>query len=76
MSQPIPTFQPSKRELRFWYPLRDFLGFLELRRRGELSFWSWAKSIATTAHVFPLMSLTDPAPVLGAMVAVIYRLTA
>ncbi|MCB1380068.1 MAG: carboxylate--amine ligase [Alphaproteobacteria bacterium] len=74
--QPIPTFQPSKRELRFWYPLRDFLGFLELRRRGELSFWSWAKSIATTAHVFPLMSLTDPAPVLGAMVAVIYRLTA
>jgi predicted ATP-grasp superfamily ATP-dependent carboligase len=68
--QPLPALVASRRTLYFWYPLRDLLGFLELRRRGELSTWGWLRSIATTAHVFPLASLSDPLPMLGAGFAV------
>jgi hypothetical protein len=64
----------SARELRFWYPLRDFLSYLELRKRGELDFGGWFKSIATTAHVFPLASLADPGPMAGAALALFHRL--
>ena len=73
--QPIPAFRLTPKELRLWYPLRDFLGFLELRKRGELSFWGWLKSVTTTAHVFPLVSLSDPLPVLGAGLAILQRFT-
>jgi len=69
-----PAAKQSPKELRLWYPFRDFLGFLELRRRGELNFTGWLKSIATTAHVFPLFSLTDPMPMWGALQAVTLRL--
>jgi len=74
--QPVPRVKQSAKDLRYWYPLRDFLGFLELRGRGELSLVGWLKSIATTAHVFPLVSLRDPAPILGASLAILKRLAA
>jgi len=74
--QPVPRVKQSAKDLRYWYPLRDFLGFLELRGRGELSLGGWLKSIATTAHVFPLVSLRDPAPILGASLAILKRLAA
>ncbi|HUR43592.1 MAG TPA: hypothetical protein VMZ01_05765 [Aestuariivirga sp.] len=72
--QPVPMVEPALKELRYWYPLRDFLSFLELRKRRELNFFGWLKSIASTAHVFPLASLADPAPMLGAGLAVLQRL--
>jgi D-aspartate ligase len=72
--QPLPAFTRSDKELRMWYPLRDFLGFAELWRRGELSLLGWIKSVATTCHVFPLFSLSDPLPVVGAVVALAQRL--
>ncbi len=74
--QAIPAHTLKPGELRLWYPFRDFLSFLELRSRGELSFWGWLKSITVTAHVFPLMSLSDPLPVLGAVYALVQRLAA
>ena len=64
--QPLPQIEQSKTELRLWYPLRDFLSFAELWRKGELTFWGWVKSIFGARHVWPLMSLKDPLPVLGA----------
>ncbi|MGH6821575.1 MAG: hypothetical protein ACREDU_12040, partial [Methylocella sp.] len=74
--QTPPVSVESTKQLRFWYPLRDFLAFLELHKRRELGFAGWLKSIATTAHVFPLASLGDPAPMLGASLAVLKRLAA
>ncbi len=72
--QPVPVPQETHRELRLWYPLRDFLSYLDLRRRGELSLWGWLKSVATTRHVFPLMSLSDPLPVAAAAFAILHKL--
>lgn len=74
--QPVPQPQPSSKTLYFWYPFRDFLGFMELRKRHELSLFGWIKSIAKTSHVFPLVSLSDPLPVFGAVVAIAIRLMA
>ncbi len=72
--QPVPEPRLESRELRYWYPLRDFMGFLELRRKGELSFWGWLKSVAKPGMVFPLVSLSDPLPMLGATLAIAARL--
>jgi D-aspartate ligase len=74
--QPIPHARQAGSELRLWYPFRDFLGFLDLRKRRELTFGGWLKSIATTANIFPLVSLTDPMPVLGAGLAIAQRIMA
>jgi predicted ATP-grasp superfamily ATP-dependent carboligase len=72
--QPLPPLRQSNKELRLWYPFRDFLAFLELRSRGELSLFSWLRSVATTRNVSPLLSLADPLPVLGAAFALVHRL--
>jgi predicted ATP-grasp superfamily ATP-dependent carboligase len=74
--QNLPAIRHTFRELRYWYPLRDFLSFLELRKRHELNFLDWLRSFAPTAHVFPLASLEDPAPMLGAGLAILQRLAA
>ena len=72
--QKLPEAQQSPQEFRLWYPFRDFMGFLELRKRGELSLWGWIRSVASAAHVFPLASLTDPAPMFGAGLAILQRI--
>ncbi len=73
--QAIPAAKQNGQELRLWYPLRDFMGFLELHKRGELSLWGWLKSVTTTVPVLPLLSLSDPAPMFGASLAVLHRIT-
>ncbi len=72
--QALPVPRPAAKELRYWYPFRDFMSFLELRKRRELNFFGWLRSIASTAHVFPLASLEDPAPMFGAVRALMLRL--
>jgi predicted ATP-grasp superfamily ATP-dependent carboligase len=72
--QPVPAARPVKNELRFWYPVRDFLGFLDLWKRGELSLAGWLASIVTFRHVFPLASISDPWPIMGAGYALAQRL--
>ena len=47
--------------LRLWYPLDDFLAFLDLRRDGRLNLVSWAKGVAHR-QVLPYFSLSDPMP--------------
>ncbi len=49
------------RGLRLWYPLDDFLAFLDLRRDGRLDLASWARSVAHH-QVLPYFSLSDPMP--------------
>jgi predicted ATP-grasp superfamily ATP-dependent carboligase len=72
--QPVPEPKHADRELRYWYPMRDFMSFIELRKRGELSLWGWFKSVTKPGMVFPLVSFSDPLPILGATVAIAARL--
>jgi D-aspartate ligase len=72
--QSAPIIESYAQTLRFWYPLRDFLAFLELRRKGALTFSKWLGSIARFGHVSPLWSYRDPWPVAGAATAIVQRL--
>jgi len=47
--------------LRLWYPLDDYLAFLDLRREGRLDLASWAKDVAHY-QVLPYFSWSDPLP--------------
>jgi D-aspartate ligase len=47
--------------VHLWFPVEDVCAFLTYRRRGELSFGRWAKSLACRQH-FPVFSWTDPRP--------------
>ena len=49
------------RGLRLWYPLDDFLAFLDLRDEGRLDLVSWVGQIARH-QVLPYFSWTDPLP--------------
>lgn len=61
--QPVPLISGFKQDLYYWYPVQDFLSFVELRAKGELSFWNWAMSVFSKARVAPLLDLGDPMPV-------------
>jgi predicted ATP-grasp superfamily ATP-dependent carboligase len=59
--------QPALRDvqytkgLRLWYPLDDFLAYLDLRRQGRLTTSAWLRSVAHR-HVLPYFSFSDPVP--------------
>lgn len=72
--QPLPHVETVSRELYYWYPLRDFLSFLELHKRGELTLMGWLKSVTHGSHVYPLASWADPLPAAGAALAILGRL--
>ena len=72
--QPVPQYRDYRHDLRLWHPFRDFLCYLELRQRHELTFPQWLKSVATMSNILPLFSLTDPLPMFGAGYAIIRRL--
>lgn len=48
--------------VRRWWFLLDLQAFLELRRRGKLSFPAWLHSVKGPPLVFPYFSLSDPVP--------------
>jgi D-aspartate ligase len=64
--QPVPTFREYSQFLRFWYPATDFRCYLELRKRGELDFFGWLKSVFPYRQVFPLWNIRDPLPSIAA----------
>lgn len=60
-----PRFDTYKQMLRFWYPLRDFLAYRELSKRGQLSFLGWLRSVLFHRQVLPLFNIWDPMPSLA-----------
>jgi predicted ATP-grasp superfamily ATP-dependent carboligase len=72
--QPVPQVPNYREYLRYWYPVRDCLAFLELRRRGELTFVQWLKSVLPYRAVSPLHSFSDLMPTLRAAGAVLARM--
>jgi len=61
LPQPSWTGTPYRVGLRLWYPLDDFLAYLDLRSRGSLGFGGWLRSVAHPC-VLPYFSLADPKP--------------
>ncbi len=64
--QTIPSVQSFETDLRYWYPVKDFLAFLELRRLGQLSFSGWVRSFDPKRNVSPLFDPGDLKPAFGA----------
>jgi predicted ATP-grasp superfamily ATP-dependent carboligase len=61
LQPPVLDGLPYKQGLRMWRPGRDFLAFLDLRSRGELTLPGWLASVAHP-QVFEYFSLADPGP--------------
>lgn len=59
--QPALKGKSYKEGLRLWIPEQDFQSFRELRRRGELRFIEWLKSIMHP-QVLPYFRWFDPMP--------------
>ena len=58
---PQPPLTDFRIGLRLWDPLRDWRAFLELRKRGELTFMQWLASVMHWSS-FAYFSLRDPLP--------------
>jgi predicted ATP-grasp superfamily ATP-dependent carboligase len=71
--QALPKFSSYKQALIFWYPLRDFLAFMELRRRNEITLLEWVRSWFPRRVLSPLHKLTDPMPTVAAAGAVLEK---
>ena len=55
-------------------PVRDFVSFLRLRLRRELTFGEWLRSVARP-QTLPLFSVRDPMPALAEGVHTFFRVT-
>lgn len=53
--------RPYRRGLHLWYPLDDFLAYLELRRQGRMSFGEWVRGVLQVP-VLPYFAFDDPLP--------------
>ena len=58
---PQPPLTDFRVGLRQWDPLRDFRAFLELRKRGEITFPEWLASIMHRSSI-AYFSWRDPIP--------------
>ncbi len=61
LGRPQPEITTYRRGLRLWCPVEDARALVPYRRRGELSFGGWIRSIAHR-QTFPLFSVRDPKP--------------
>lgn len=71
--QPGPTFTTYKMNVRQWNPSRDVLAFLEMRKKGLLSFPQWMKSILHRPTVLPVFDIRDPMPSLSFLLTISSR---
>jgi predicted ATP-grasp superfamily ATP-dependent carboligase len=60
--QQVPPLEAYAQDLRMWDPLRDFMAYRQLARRGELSLLSWIRSVLGQKLILPFFSLDDPRP--------------
>lgn len=59
--RPLPHLNSYKQNLHYWYPVKDFRAYLELKSKKEITTWSWIKSLLH-AQVFPYFQFSDPVP--------------
>lgn len=58
---PPPKIESYRQNLYFWYPVKDFRAYLDLRRTGDLKLSGWVRSLLRRQS-FPYFSLSDPLP--------------
>lgn len=71
--QPVWRAAQSAEDVRMLAFFRDFLAFLELRRRGELNLAGWLRSLAEGKKVPNLFRLHDPMPGLVSLMQALSR---
>jgi D-aspartate ligase len=72
--QEMPRFETFRQFVRLWHPVKDFLAFWELRRRGEITFRQWLRSVAHYGQIFPIFSLRDPVPFVASAGSILSKL--
>ena len=72
--QAVPQAKQKREGLRYWYPLRDFFAFIEMRGSGQLSFSKWVRSVVGKPKLLPYFSLTDPLPAMRESVSELTRI--
>jgi predicted ATP-grasp superfamily ATP-dependent carboligase len=60
--QSVPPLDRYAQNVRLWDPLRDFMAYRQLARRGELSLFGWLKSIIAQRTILPFFAMEDPWP--------------
>jgi D-aspartate ligase len=60
--QPQPRFDSYSQTRLFWYPLRDFFAFLQMRRAGQITFAEWLHSLDVRSLLLSVASWRDPLP--------------
>jgi len=58
----LPKFGDYPDDVYLWNPIDDVRAFLQLRRRGELSFGQWISSICKTNVTLQVFQWSDPFP--------------
>ena len=71
--QPSLKGKEYKLGLRFWHPGRDFVAFVDLRAKGQLSLRSWVASVLHP-QVLPIFRWNDPLPSLAMLLRLPHRL--
>ena len=59
--RPVVPVKSYRQDLGFWYPVRDFLSFLELRRKKKIRLGEWLMSLFYK-QVLPYFRWSDPWP--------------
>lgn len=59
--RPTPPVDVYRDNMHLWEPVNDTRAFLTYRRRGELTFAKWVRSLAHR-QCFPVVRLSDPLP--------------
>jgi predicted ATP-grasp superfamily ATP-dependent carboligase len=73
-----PSFPVAEKfkERYYWYPVRDFKAYTELKKQKEIQFWDWIQSIAHVP-VLPFFQWKDPLPTIKPFFqSVLKRITA
>jgi predicted ATP-grasp superfamily ATP-dependent carboligase len=58
---PVAPQDGFREGVRLWYPVQDTLAFTAMRRSGDLTLWSWVRSLVHRQR-FPVFSVADPLP--------------
>jgi predicted ATP-grasp superfamily ATP-dependent carboligase len=59
--RPPAPFSGYRSGMVLWFPIEDFLAFRELRRRGEITWGAWLRSVRRT-EILPYFRWDDPLP--------------
>jgi D-aspartate ligase len=60
--QQPPHFDKYSQTMMFWYPIRDILAFLQMRKAGQISFSEYCRSLNIKSLLLPAASWRDPLP--------------